>query len=465
MKHKSPLIHLSFLALLLLSYLSVFAQTYPQRSNTYVNDYAGILSRDEYDQLCSDVKSMCDYYSTQIVVAIVPTFDGLSIDEYAEGLGKTWKVTQNDGMLVLVKPKSNFEKGEAMLLASPDLGDVFSADVCSEIVNDNMIPYFKENNYYGGIDAVLEYMNNMSGTESTTTSTTKESSNKKIYIIVGVILLLGIVVFVIRNKKEADREVHDNNENNKNKDNNIEANIEPTLNRNVPKDFFDNGNAYQQDRSSLQDTSSAFMPQNDYNNGYTDTSHYNPDTTAMVQLLTQMQNNNMSQNNLMSLMGYMNGGNNINQNNLAALLQQMNGYNMDPSTMSMLLQQMNSNSINPTTMMDIMQQANNANSGMDVNALLRMMQQKKRGGKVGSFLAGAAAGVGGTLLTEKIINNKNKEVNEKPKLGGNGGKPTLGGGNKPNLGGNNKPNQGGGKPSLGSKKSQTSNGNSASGSW
>lgn len=106
-----------------------------------------------------------DYYSTRIVVGIVSTFGDYDIDEYAGELAEKWDLSDENTMLILVKTKSDEERGEALLLASSDLKDVFTNDVCDEIVQEQMIPHFKLDDYFGGIEAALEYMNNMSDEE------------------------------------------------------------------------------------------------------------------------------------------------------------------------------------------------------------------------------------------------------------------------------------------------------------
>lgn len=151
--------------LMLLATVNVFAQSMPRMKDKYVTDAADVLSKSELKQLRSDVKSMCDYYSTRIVVGIVSTFGDYDIDEYAGELAEEWDLSDENTMLILVKPKSDEERGEALLLASSDLQDVFTSEVCDNIVNAEMIPHFKTDDYFGGIEAALEYMNNMSDEE------------------------------------------------------------------------------------------------------------------------------------------------------------------------------------------------------------------------------------------------------------------------------------------------------------
>jgi len=166
MKQLKNLFIFSWLALFPLFASNAYAVSFPKQTNTYVNDFSNTLSSSEISQLRTDVKAMCDYYSTQIVVCMVSTFGEYDIEEYAAKIGERWGVLKEDGMLILVKPKSDNERGEAMIVTSPDLKDVFSSSMCQEIVSDNMIPHFKNNDYYAGIEAALEYMNNMSDEDS-----------------------------------------------------------------------------------------------------------------------------------------------------------------------------------------------------------------------------------------------------------------------------------------------------------
>jgi len=212
--------------LMFLATASMFAQSLPRMKDAYVTDAADILSRSELKQLRSDVKSMCDYYSTRIVVGIVSTFGDYDIDEYAGELAGKWDLSDENTMLILVKPKSDEERGEALLLASSDLKDVFTNDVCDEIVQEQMIPHFKQDDYFGGIEAALEYMNNMSDEEgaqeavAVTPSENEQKSSSKFMeflsdvgvgaativkwglILLAIAAVVGIIVWLIIMKKE-----------------------------------------------------------------------------------------------------------------------------------------------------------------------------------------------------------------------------------------------------------------------
>lgn len=213
--------------LLFVSVFNIFgAYSLPQRDNEYVNDYSNILSEVELEQIRADVQAMCDYYSTQIAVCIVSTFDGYNIDDYAAKLGKEWGVTDEKGLLILVKPKTKSEKGEALVLTSPDLTDVFTSKVCKDIVSECMIPYFKQNDYYSGIEAALVYLNKMTDESadehgnstpvlamqnhpSNDSSTEEKETDYMLELNFLLIILVIILVWVlVKRKRNNDNEKH-----------------------------------------------------------------------------------------------------------------------------------------------------------------------------------------------------------------------------------------------------------------
>ena len=428
---------LSLLAVFLFTAMSAFAQNIPQRIDSYVNDYANLLTRDQLNQLRSDVKSMCDYYSTEIAVCIVPTFGRYTIDDYAARVGSSWGVTDENGMLILVKPKSANESGEVMLKSSPDLEDVFSSDVCSRIVNQEMIPHFKENDYYGGIVAVLEYMNNMSDADASSNASAAPASGISdtedslglpvwVYILLAIIVLV-IFFFVSKNKKNSH---HDNNE--------AQSPVEPSDAGQRPR-VSESHETYVHPTPNPQGPNMASGLMGGEPEMNANRSQYGQAPNMMG--VNDMMDDAQEGANVM----YPNG------NPYAQNPNMMNG-NMYPNG--------NPYAQNPNMM--------GAMSGMGAELLSNLVGQKDKGKKSNAWLgaaAGVAAGVVGTKVVEKIIDKKKEDDDDddqqKPTLGKSAAaKPKLGGNasSKPKLGGNN-----GGKPKLGG--GSNNGGGSAKGSW
>ncbi|MFW6290643.1 MAG: TPM domain-containing protein [Mariniphaga sp.] len=143
---------------LLLSVLSLKAEI-PERPNPprLVNDFAGILSTPEAEQLENKLVQFARETSTQIVVVTVPDLDGYDPGDYAFRLGEKWGVGQkgnDNGLVILLKPKTGNEQGRIFIATGYGLEGVLpDATVNGTIIDNEMIPYFQQNNYYAGLES------------------------------------------------------------------------------------------------------------------------------------------------------------------------------------------------------------------------------------------------------------------------------------------------------------------------
>lgn len=125
-----------------------------------VNDFASVLAPDEYNQLESTLEQFARETSTQIVVVTVKDLDGYDAGDYAFRLGENWGVGQkgkDNGIVVLLKPKDAESNGQVFVATGYGLEGVLpDAVVNSTVVGNEMIPHFKENNYYKGLTSGLK---------------------------------------------------------------------------------------------------------------------------------------------------------------------------------------------------------------------------------------------------------------------------------------------------------------------
>ena len=122
-----------------------------------VNDIAGVLSRNEYNNLEGLLEKFARQTSTQIVVVTVPDLQGYDKAEFAFELGEKWGVGQkgkDNGIVILVKPKTNENSGQVFVATGYGLEAVLpDAIINRDVVDNEMIPWFKQNDYYGGLAA------------------------------------------------------------------------------------------------------------------------------------------------------------------------------------------------------------------------------------------------------------------------------------------------------------------------
>lgn len=140
--------------------VSIFAlaNDLPKRPEppTLVNDFANMLSRNERAAL---ERKLVDYFaatSTQIAVVTVNSLSDYQISDYAFRLGEKWGVGGakfNNGILMVVMPKTSTSKGEVFIAVGYGLEGVVPDVTAKQVVENELIPHFKNNDMFGGIDS------------------------------------------------------------------------------------------------------------------------------------------------------------------------------------------------------------------------------------------------------------------------------------------------------------------------
>lgn len=121
-----------------------------------VNDLAGVLSAGDLQALENKLVAFNDSTSNQIAVVIVNDFQGYDRSEFAYKVARDWGVGQgdfNNGLLVLVRPKTASAAGQVFIATGYGLEGAIPDIACADIIDREIIPRFRENDYYGGIDA------------------------------------------------------------------------------------------------------------------------------------------------------------------------------------------------------------------------------------------------------------------------------------------------------------------------
>jgi uncharacterized protein len=140
-----------FLLFSLVLFVSASAQNFPPPAGA-VNDFAGLLSSSQRQDLEQSLRAFFDRTGCAIVVATFDNLEGVPIEDFAVGLFEKWKIGQkgkDDGLLILVakeERKIRFEVGYGLEPVLPD-------GRAGEIIRTEMTPRFREGDYYGGIAA------------------------------------------------------------------------------------------------------------------------------------------------------------------------------------------------------------------------------------------------------------------------------------------------------------------------
>ena len=142
---------------------SVVAQDIPAPMSPprLVNDFANIFSETEKQALESKLLTYNDTTSTQIYVVTVNDLNGYAVSDYSFRLGEKWEIGQkskDNGAVILIKPKVGNSRGEAFIAVGYGLEARINDAYAGRIVRDRMIPYFKNDDYFSGVNAAIDTM-------------------------------------------------------------------------------------------------------------------------------------------------------------------------------------------------------------------------------------------------------------------------------------------------------------------
>lgn len=143
-----------------------------------VNDFANVIDASAEQQMESTLVQFNNATSTQITVVTVNSFCGLDRSMFAYKIGEEWGVGSkdfNNGIVITLLPKSGNQKGQVFIAPGYGLESVVPDATAKRIIEIEMIPFFKKNDYTAGINAALNILMNLSEGEYSA----KEYNNKR----------------------------------------------------------------------------------------------------------------------------------------------------------------------------------------------------------------------------------------------------------------------------------------------
>lgn len=189
-----------FILIFLLSCFTVFAQQgdlsmekiikTPPNPPKLVNDYTSTLTADQRQALENKLVALDDSTSTQIAVVIVPSLDGYDVADAATELGTSWGVggKKNNGVVLLIGKddrKLNISPGYGLEGGLTDL-------TASHIIQDVIVPNFKGDDYYRGIDEGTDAIIKAVRGEYSTPKKAKQGKGG-----LGKLIFIGIIILFL----------------------------------------------------------------------------------------------------------------------------------------------------------------------------------------------------------------------------------------------------------------------------
>lgn len=162
----------------------------------FVVDLTSTLTHDQLQTLERKLKSYEDTTSTQIEVVIIPSTNDYDIAEYATALGRKWGVGQkdkNNGLVFLIAKEDRkifIAPGYGLEGAIPDI-------TAKQIIDNIVLPNFKGNDFYGGIDQGIDAL--ILAAKGEFTAPVKHKRSKR--NIPLPIIILFIIILIVASKR------------------------------------------------------------------------------------------------------------------------------------------------------------------------------------------------------------------------------------------------------------------------
>lgn len=189
---------ISFVLLLLFA-TSVVAYYDLGSPEGYVNDYTNTLTYEQKDALESKVSTFEQESTNEIAVVIIDSMKGDYIENFAVKLFESWgigKEKEDNGVLILVSMSERQMRIEVGYGLEGSLTDAQA----SWIIKNVMVPNFKENKYYEGIDQSVDKI--IAITKGEFEVPEEDSISPLTVLVFIVILILGVAIAVIILKKK-----------------------------------------------------------------------------------------------------------------------------------------------------------------------------------------------------------------------------------------------------------------------
>ncbi len=163
---------------------------------TAVNDFAAVFSATQKNALERRLVDFSAETSNRIVVVTVDDLNGMSPSQYAYTVGEEWGVGSSkfdNGIVVLVKPKTTNSRGEAFIAVGYGLESVIPDAIAKRIIEQAMIPQFKNNNYFAGVSAAVDVLMPLAAGEISYKELEKKSTGRRF----SPILLIAVIIYLL----------------------------------------------------------------------------------------------------------------------------------------------------------------------------------------------------------------------------------------------------------------------------
>lgn len=172
----------------------------PGKTSQLLNDYTGILTLDQASHIETRLLDCYDSSKVEIAVVVVPDLGGDAIESFCQNLWDKWHVgdkKKSNGVMIVIKPKNSTD-GQVRIQTGYGMEGALPDAFCRRIIEDQMIPYFRENEYFEAIDAALDIIIPVAKGEYSQEKYDEDNSiSSGAAIVIVLIIIIGFIALVI----------------------------------------------------------------------------------------------------------------------------------------------------------------------------------------------------------------------------------------------------------------------------
>jgi uncharacterized protein len=194
------------LLLLLFSVGNIAAQgDFPEVPNPprLVNDFTNTLSSSEVSNLESKLVAYNDSTSTQVTIVMIRSVGQYDISDYTFQLGEKWGIGQaklDNGVLILAA----MEDRKVFIATGYGMEGVLPDVLAKRIVDQLIVPNFKMEAYYAGLDKATDMIFKLASGEYEAEKMTSTGEYGGAIVFFLIFILIFVILPLIKNRKDND---------------------------------------------------------------------------------------------------------------------------------------------------------------------------------------------------------------------------------------------------------------------
>ncbi|MBS1760271.1 MAG: TPM domain-containing protein [Bacteroidetes bacterium] len=166
-----------------------------------VNDFTnGFLTPSEKDALEKKLIAYDDSTSNQIAIVIVDDLKGYSAGDFATAIGHKWGVGNknfDNGVVILISTGGGDGNRDAFIAPGYGMEGVIPDVLAGTILDNELIPYLKNGNYYRGLDNTINAITEAAAGRYKAPEGYNKSQDDSFFNTAVIVIIIFIVIFFL----------------------------------------------------------------------------------------------------------------------------------------------------------------------------------------------------------------------------------------------------------------------------